>query len=1487
MESVLNNGGQYAEGDLPNVTSSLFMSYASNNQSCFEAQNAKEPGYPAQGDSFTNDDPNISANYGKDLVEHIPGLYRLLDLCKDDGSNGLVDKIIISKDSLKNLCNEMVPHSFVSISEIEYDRLNVISFRLIGCYGNNAIIAKLLLKKNIINQKIFDSLTMSYSSESDQEVAHQLTLRAGIYLLIINHDLGLVIHWSEKGCYEENASSQRKKNMTNLHKYLTKLTDNQICFMSEKDLENFDFSMVNEEQGPFDEKNNMCYEFEVKKSQEEKEDFKLYPGFTVDLPFNVKRDLKNNGDAEILLTPIGIYNSLCIYSYRIVPTSIMRKKTFHFPGRTFKQDLQFRLQGLTLEISRNMSMKSLELLVKNGLDMEKELMSPLKDAIALATKENDSKKEQEMHDIKIDVEYITAMSRKMLKELYSEFEQLSDKASSAQIEIDNTERIENIIQINSEAWKKMKRRYYIFTALIAELAVVNKSGSDKHNAEIILKSLPSILIDEENDLQKLFEKYFDAQKGFIGTFVSFFTYENSDDVSKLKFDDININALYTRATELLNNQDDCNFIKRLFETNLFDSCEEIRRKILNSFFDEYSNWREKTFSRKIKDILPKFSDRSKEITSRLEKELMMLKRDIEKREFEIICQKVEGKYPINYYRTSFDFIVEAEIEAIQPVKLQINIYETSLDQSEAFELKEKEFYVPKPIFPTNNNHKSTGISFLIDPEVYDLRKISQFENKRFFIILWNKKQRRYEIFYDVASRLTAIFNSNSLKPFKRLNSSEHCLFAINEPRGLIGIYDIKSGVLNVYAFDEQYIRWFPRYTNVQILQWYNYLAPDIQHFFFIKDTEDICFVEVGGRARIYNLVSGQFRPGIGHIPANTANVMSTPDGACIVAFVKEKVQTELSFEESNLNLTNEHSVTNIIEKCFAHIYFCSNFGSHVKVIEMPSFMKFPEYSTFSFVQKRQMHITTLDLEKCLLCSSIVKITLEKTQYRFQQRSRRSLEEARLQNTDLSIIEGKNTNFTKDIRKGDNIVLSSQKYRVKEILSDTLLKISEVVKPVADNDWVEFGIEPQINLNRLIDVYKSTFEKYQIDNFIDPEQTKPLSLLIALDVQDNDKVEYYVDKFKDYVSEMFEELRRSTKKPATSLKKFTVNVATFNDFDIDDIKFKQENTTEYQLGEWIIQLSVLIPIQIAVARNNIFIPLRDGLSSEVEQGEPDDEYARHIDAIAQNISFGWYEGIFKYFENRQVKVVSSMGEQSCGKSYMLNHLVGTTFDGSAMRCTEGVWMSLAITKKYIYVALDFEGLKSLERTPQEDLFLTLFNTVVSNMILFKNQFAVNRDMSTMFQRFQDSATLFESDPKIFQAKLCIIIKDVPKQDRDDIVREFSLKFNALVAEEGENNFITRMYPSGLSIIPWPIFNDPAWFKSLIDIKRLLDKQQPKYENARTFLQNTKVIMAKLKICDWGSLDENLVQIRISTLKRFLPAAISLGVEKKYPTTEFLL
>ncbi|CAG8745410.1 9216_t:CDS:2, partial [Dentiscutata heterogama] len=107
-----------------------------------------------------NKDPskkNDSSNIGDgpmDLCIKIPNLYRLLDLRKDMGSNGFtVDKIIISQNSLKKFCNDMVPNWFKSISEIDFKSLNSKSINIIGVYGTRDSIAKYLFQKKFIDGK--------------------------------------------------------------------------------------------------------------------------------------------------------------------------------------------------------------------------------------------------------------------------------------------------------------------------------------------------------------------------------------------------------------------------------------------------------------------------------------------------------------------------------------------------------------------------------------------------------------------------------------------------------------------------------------------------------------------------------------------------------------------------------------------------------------------------------------------------------------------------------------------------------------------------------------------------------------------------------------------------------------------------------------------------------------------------------------------------------------------------------------------------------------------------------------------------------------------------------------------------------------------------------------------------------------------------------------------------------------------------------------
>ena len=67
----------------------------------------------------------------------------------------------------------------------------------------------------------------------------------------------------------------------------------------------------------------------------------------------------------------------------------------------------------------------------------------------------------------------------------------------------------------------------------------------------------------------------------------------------------------------------------------------------------------------------------------------------------------------------------------------------------------------------------------------------------------------------------------------------------------------------------------------------------------------------------------------------------------------------------------------------------------------------------------------------------------------------------------------------------------------------------------------------------------------------------------------------------------------------------------------------------------------------------------------------------------------------------------------------------------MRCTEGVWMSCTPTSDALVVSLDFECVQSIERSAQEDTLLVLFGTAISNMILFRNNFALSRDIAGLF------------------------------------------------------------------------------------------------------------------------------------------------------------
>ncbi|RIB16915.1 hypothetical protein C2G38_2188736 [Gigaspora rosea] len=1402
-----------------------------------------------------------------DLCESIPGLYRLLDLCKDKGSNGLVVKVLISQQYLKKLCNEMVPNSFRSISKIRFERLNSQHIRLIGCYGRNDLIAKLLLHKSIIDQTTYELLLIPYEANA---LRHLSTLRPGIYLQRLPSISGdnnsvsqqfLVIHWSENGCYEDSASSYRKKNMTNLHRYLTKITTHQLCLMSDSDIENSDWNLLGKDFDDDDDDENenneraFLYDFEVKKSQEQKEDFELYKGFDIPL---LMPSLQNSTDKRLDGSPLhpliveSVSNqTLLIRKMKAATTTTDKNSRITLDSlprfqEFFKKHLE--IQKCALSINRNhMTIQELQVLVEDGMNII-DLFLPYHEELK---KLEDAKNElvnKTIANIQMDMGIFEQIAYQILDQFYSNFENsISDYGSQnfeTKLDEETYNRIDQaypgmiqglrdeITYIPIPSWNRLKTRF-----LFAKYCAENINQSSQHNIiESIHYSQDSntqatisaskVFLDEEKNFSELIRKYTTKAIDSGWTFFGFFKRLNNSDTSEV------MNKIKSEAEKIPDNE----FVNQIFELK-----DEI---IAAKFLKEYEEWRKHKFVQIVRHIIQTFKKNVEKIQiAKVEQDHDRKVKDVEMRHYEVIFYaKIIDSQPTanlckiyaRYNKKKYNMLYE--VERSLPEKLCFTIYDIHLSQSDTHEMDKNEFFVPQPIISNN------GISFNIDPETYEFKKIAQL-GKKFLLFLWNKINDKLEIYLDTITHLQRSLDSQSA--LKKLTLGRRS--------------------------DEEQNNIHLQYRNIQIKQWYNLDIPKITHFFFIKNTEDVCFVEENGRARIYSLINDNFRAGAAQLPTNCSRIMSTPDGTCFVAFVKEKLVVETSESnvkvietipenvcteiptitssqdsQENMDVSRESEVqdnstlsainsTQVLNRDIVrgYVYFLEKFNKDAnKLIEVPFTNPTIELFQFTSFLNKQLHLISIDLHNNTFQSLMGKVTHAKTKYQFErQTTEKSLGKVKIESYDTFTVFGQNTKFTNDLHIGDFLVIGNEKRQIIKVINDNELKITDrqLFKSLNFGNWYQFKIDPRTKINGLLDVYSMVFTKYSVTNPFG-QMDEPLKLTIIMDLNNNNlEIDNYKTKFQIYIRKLFKKFRKETKKPMGHLKKFIANCSTFENFDSLANEY-----TEYNLGDWIIQLFCLIPIQIAVAHDNEFIPIRDGFFEEAEQSASDDGFGL-IGNLSKSISFGWYESIFEYYANLKVKVISSMGEQSCVK---INEI--------------------------LYVALDFEGLVSIERSAQEETFLQLLNAALSNLVLFKSHFVVSRDISSMFQRFQDGTNYFGDDPDIFQARFCIVIKDVAMVDRIGIVEEFQLKFAKIVDKEEEDNFITKLYRNKMSIVAWPIFTDSAFYTSIKEFKIKLDEQESQYKNAPT---------------DWGSVQATLITIRTLELKKYLNNAISFGYEQK--------
>ncbi|DAZ94402.1 TPA: hypothetical protein N0F65_003431 [Lagenidium giganteum] len=310
-----------------------------------------------------------------------------------------------------------------------------------------------------------------------------------------------------------------------------------------------------------------------------------------------------------------------------------------------------------------------------------------------------------------------------------------------------------------------------------------------------------------------------------------------------------------------------------------------------------------------------------------------------------------------------------------------------------------------------------------------------------------------------------------------------------------------------------------------------------------------------------------------------------------------------------------------------------------------------------------------------------------------------------------------------------------------------------------------------------------------------------------------------------------------------------------------------------LGPFLRSLVTLVPLQVCRAENNSLTVLRNG---EYHASATSHDRILQATDIARSMRFGMISLLLEAWTG-QCCVISSMGKQSTGKSYFLNHLTVSSFAISGGRCTDGLWIGTRFVNSSTMLAvLDFEGLGSFERSEQEDVFLSVLNAAVSSVTIFRLDMRLDKEVDELFRRFQNGMQLIKGGSNLFQGILIMSIKDVNPLDEESVLQEFKAKLGRLVELNDEQNFVSDMYNGSVRINTSPPFRTAGYFDSLAQTEALVRNTFTATRfTGKSFLDCLRLVLAKIIALDWTSMEHSARVMKTNDLYELLPAVLRTG------------
>jgi len=223
-----------------------------------------------------------------------------------------------------------------------------------------------------------------------------------------------------------------------------------------------------------------------------------------------------------------------------------------------------------------------------------------------------------------------------------------------------------------------------------------------------------------------------------------------------------------------------------------------------------------------------------------------------------------------------------------------------------------------------------------------------------------------------------------------------------------------------------------------------------------------------------------------------------------------------------------------------------------------------------------------------------------------------------------------------------LTLDTDAQCVYSMAIDITRKVTEVIFRAKGANDVSKNEAGYAHHNNLLDCHKEVWTRFPVlpavkrRTITSLSERRPKSLTF---ITENPTL-----PFASYFSDLIQGFVKETKKPTgDELRHIQVSATDLESF-CDKTAFDPSwNVSRYRVGEWLVDLLCLIPIHIAVCRENRFVPLANGvISSDLERSL----LGADVSQIVDRLSFGWYESIFQSYMASKVPPTVSVDVGAC-------------------------------------------------------------------------------------------------------------------------------------------------------------------------------------------------------------------------------------------------